>query len=178
MKPGPKGACLHVRTWNPNPASWGLQVLVVVKRVMVDDPKRKLIIRFREWSTKVRIASTPLSLDQSYDNIKTKIILVLDNIKIISFSPYLVHICSRVTSSTTSRVWCGTFRVQSSLRADLAGWLSCTSSVWPWSGAPKVWMYSTFLSGLRHLPPRMKNHHGSMRKKNLISQKNDLLYEC
>ncbi len=30
MKPGPKGACLRVRTWNPNPASWGLQVLVVV----------------------------------------------------------------------------------------------------------------------------------------------------
>ncbi len=28
--PGPKGACLCVRTWNPNPASWGLQVLVVV----------------------------------------------------------------------------------------------------------------------------------------------------
>ncbi len=29
-----------------------------------------------------------LSLDQSYDNIQTNIILVLDNIKIISFSPY------------------------------------------------------------------------------------------
>jgi hypothetical protein len=28
------------------------------------------------------------SLDQSYDNIKTNIILVFDNIKIISFSPY------------------------------------------------------------------------------------------
>jgi hypothetical protein len=29
-----------------------------------------------------------LSLDQLYDNIKTNIILVFDNIKIISFSPY------------------------------------------------------------------------------------------
>ncbi len=45
-------------------------------------------MRLRERSTKVRIASTPLSLDQSYDNIKTNIILVLDNMKIISFSPY------------------------------------------------------------------------------------------
>jgi hypothetical protein len=31
-----------------------------------------------------------LSLDQLYDNIKTNIILVLDNIKIISFSPYQI----------------------------------------------------------------------------------------
>jgi hypothetical protein len=38
---------------------------------------------------KVRIASIVLlSLDQSYDNIKTNMILFLDNIKIISFSPY------------------------------------------------------------------------------------------
>ncbi len=47
-------------------------------------------MRLREGSTKVRIASTPLSLDQLYDNIKTNVILVLDNIKSISFSPYLL----------------------------------------------------------------------------------------
>jgi hypothetical protein len=47
-------------------------------------------MRFRELSTKARIASTPLSLDQLYDNIKTNTILVLDNIKIISFLPYLL----------------------------------------------------------------------------------------
>ncbi len=37
---------------------------------------------------KVRIASILLSLDQSYDNIKTIIIVSLDKVKIISFSPY------------------------------------------------------------------------------------------
>jgi hypothetical protein len=37
---------------------------------------------------KVMIASILLSLDQSYDNIKTIIILSLDNFKIISFSLY------------------------------------------------------------------------------------------
>ncbi len=37
---------------------------------------------------KVKIASILLSLDQSYDNIKTNIILSLENINIISFSPY------------------------------------------------------------------------------------------
>ncbi len=32
-------------------------------------------------------------------------------------------------------------------------------------GMPKVRKYSTFVNGLCHLPPRMKNLHGSMRKK-------------
>ncbi len=42
----------------------------------------------------------------------------------------------------------------------LSGCWPHTSSVWPWSGAPKVRLYNTFLGGLRHLPPRMKNQHG------------------
>jgi hypothetical protein len=29
-------------------------------------------------------------------------------------------------------------------------WLSHTSSIWPWSGAPKVHLYNTFLGGLHH----------------------------
>ncbi len=35
------------------------------------------------------------------------------------------------------------------LRADSVVWLSHTSSIWPWSGAPKVFLYDTFLDGLR-----------------------------
>ncbi len=34
------------------------------------------------------------------------------------------------------------------LRADSVVWLSHRSSVWPWSGAPKVRLYDTFLGGL------------------------------
>ncbi len=41
------------------------------------------------------------------------------------------------------------------------------SSVWPWSGAPKVRLYDTFLGGLRHLPPQMKNQHGLNEEKNI-----------
>ncbi len=37
----------------------------------------------------------------------------------------------------------------SNLRADLVVWLSHTSSVWPWSGAPKVSLNSTFIGGLQ-----------------------------
>ncbi len=49
----------------------------------------------------------------------------------------------------------------------LSGCQPHTSSVWPWSGTPKVRLYGTFMSGLRHSPPRMKNQHGSMRKETL-----------
>ncbi len=59
--------------------------------------------------------------------------------------------CSRITSRTSSRVWRGTFQGQSSLRADLALWLSHTSSIWPWSGAPKVRLYATFISGIQQI---------------------------
>ena len=38
---------------------------------------------------KLKDCEYALSLDLSYDNIKTNIILVLDNTKNISFSPYL-----------------------------------------------------------------------------------------
>ncbi len=57
--------------------------------------------------------------------------------------------CSRITSRTSSRVWRGTFWGQSSLRADSAVWLSHTSSIWPWSGTPKVCLYGTFISGIQ-----------------------------
>ncbi len=51
-------------------------------------------------------------------------------------------------------------------------WMSPhTSSVLPWSGAPKVCLYSTFLSSLRHLPPRMKNQHGLNEEKIFIGTK-------
>ncbi len=53
------------------------------------------------------------------------------------------------------------------LRADSVVWLSHTSRVLPWSGAPKVRLYDTFLGGLRHSPPQMKNQCGSMRKKTI-----------
>ncbi len=46
-----------------------------------------------------------------------------------------------------------------------------TSSVWPWSGAPKVCLYDTFLGGLCHLPPWMKNQHGLNEEKNHICKK-------
>jgi hypothetical protein len=46
-----------------------------------------------------------------------------------------------------------------------------TSSVQPWSGMPKVRLYDTFLGSLRHLPPRMKNHHGLNEEKKHISKK-------
>ncbi len=49
----------------------------------------------------------------------------------------------------------------------LSGCRPHTSSVWPWSGAPKVRLYDTFLGGLRHSPPRMKNQHGLNDKKNI-----------
>ncbi len=67
---------------------------------------------------------------------------------------YPAHMCSkiasRVISRTSSKVWCGIIRGQSSLRDDLAVWLSHTSSVLPWSGMPKVRMYDTFVSSLQH----------------------------
>jgi hypothetical protein len=53
-----------------------------------------------------------------------------------------------------------------------------TSSVWPWSGAPKVCLYDTFLGGLHHLPPRMKNQHGLNEEKNHLGKKNSLSFEC
>ncbi len=46
-----------------------------------------------------------------------------------------------------------------------------TSSIWPWSGAPKVCLYNTFLGGLRHLPPRMKNQLGLNEKKKHLGKK-------
>ncbi len=42
----------------------------------------------------------------------------------------------------------------------LSGCRPHTSSIWPWSGAPKVCLYNTLLGGLRHSPPQMKNQHG------------------
>ncbi len=53
----------------------------------------------------------------------------------------------------------------------LSGCRPHTSSVWPWSGMPKVHLYDTFLGGLRHSPPRMKNQHGLNEEKNHIGKK-------
>ncbi len=46
-----------------------------------------------------------------------------------------------------------------------------TSSIWPWSGMPKVCLYNTFLGSLRHLPPLMKNQHGLNEEKKYIGKK-------
>ena len=46
------------------------------------------IMRLRRKIYKLKDREYALSLDLSYDNIKTNIILVFDNIKIISFSLY------------------------------------------------------------------------------------------
>ncbi len=67
-------------------AEMRLQVLVVV--ITSDSCESKKEIMRQRVIYKVRITSILLSLDQSHDNIKTIIILSLDNIKIISFSPY------------------------------------------------------------------------------------------
>jgi hypothetical protein len=46
------------------------------------------IMRLRKVIYKLKDCEYALSLDQWYDNIKTNIILVLNNTKNISFSPY------------------------------------------------------------------------------------------
>ncbi len=58
------------------------------------------------------------------------------------------RITSRITSRVSSRIWCGAIWRICHLRADSEVWLSHTSSIWPWSGAPKVHLYDTFLVGL------------------------------
>jgi hypothetical protein len=42
-----------------------------------------------------------------------------------------------------------------------------TSSIWPWSGMPKVRLYDTFLGGLHHLPPQMKYQNGLNEEKTI-----------
>ncbi len=61
------------------------------------------------------------------------------------------RITSRITSRVSSRIWHGAIWHVRHLRADSEVWLSHTSSVWPWSGAPKVFLYDTFLGGLHQL---------------------------
>ncbi len=56
---------------------------------------------------------------------------------------------SKITSRVSSRIWGGAMWCIRHLRADSAVWLFCTSSIWPWSGAPKVRLHYTFLGGLR-----------------------------
>ena len=56
--------------------------------------------------------------------------------------------------------WGGTFYVTATSALTSAECQHHTSSIWPWSGTPKVRLYYTFLGGLRHLPPQMKNEHG------------------
>jgi hypothetical protein len=46
-----------------------------------------------------------------------------------------------------------------------------TSSIRPWSGTPKVRLFNTFLGGLHHSPPRMKNQHGLNKEENHIGKK-------
>ncbi len=53
-----------------------------------------------------------------------------------------------------------------------------TSSIWPWSGMPKVCLHDTFLGGLRHSPPQMKTQHGLNEEKNHTGKNTSLIYEC
>ncbi len=53
----------------------------------------------------------------------------------------------------------------------LSGRRPHTSSVRPWSGMPKVRLYDTFLGGLHHSPPQLKNQHGLNEKKKHIGKK-------
>ncbi len=62
-------------------------------------------------------------------------------------------------------LWIFTFRLT------LSGCRPHTSSVWPWSGAPKVRLYDTFLGSLCHSPPWMKNQHGLNEEKKHIGKK-------
>jgi hypothetical protein len=41
---------------------------------------------------------------------------------------------------------------------------------------PKVHFFNTFLGGLRHLPPQMKNQHGLNKEKNHIGKKELISY--
>ncbi len=79
---------------------------------------------------------------------------------------FIPSTCSRITSRVSSRIWRGTMWRICHLRADSVVWLSCMSSIWPWSSAPKVRLYNTFLGSLHHLPPQMKNQHGLNEEKN------------
>ncbi len=71
---------------------------------------------------------------------------------------------SRITSRVSSRIWRGAIWRVSHLRADSEVRLSQTSSVWPWSGVPKVCLYDTFLGGLcqedfkRNIPHKQTRH--------------------
>ncbi len=60
------------------------------------------------------------------------------------------------------------------LRADSVVWLSHLSSVSPWSGAPKLRLYDTFLGSLRHSPQQMKNQHRLNEEKTFIEKKQTL----
>ncbi len=51
-----------------------------------------------------------------------------------------------------------------------AGCQRHTSSIWPWSDAPKVPLYNIFLGNLRHSPPQMKNQHGLNEEKPFIGK--------
>ncbi len=64
---------------------------------------------------------------------------------------FIPSTCSRIASRVSSRIWRGVMWHVCYLRADSVVWLSHTYSIWPWSGVPKVWLYNTFLGGLRHL---------------------------
>ncbi len=78
---------------------------------------------------------------------------------------------SRITSRVSSRIWRGTIWRVCHLRAASVVWLFHASSIWPWSGVPKLRLYNTFLGGLRHLLPQMKNQHGLNEDKTFIGKK-------
>ncbi len=59
------------------------------------------------------------------------------------------RITSRITSRVSSRIWRGAIWRVHHLRANSEVRLSHMSSVWPWSGTPKVRLYNTFLGSLR-----------------------------
>ncbi len=72
------------------------------------------------------------------------------------------------TSDSALRQWYGE---PATSEPDSTVWPSHMSSIWPWSSVLKVQLYGTFLSSLRHSPPRMKNQHGLNEENNLDSEK-------
>ncbi len=68
---------------------------------------------------------------------------------------------SRITSRVSSRIWRSAIWRIRHLRADSEVWLSHMSSIWPWSGVPKVRLYNTFLSSLHQITSTSSTGYGS-----------------
>ncbi len=172
------------RLWAERKKQW---LLGKVKVGVVVLPKRKLwdLKRVYNWNIVERAIRSCSVLCQLHDydlKIRSWLSLLyqfLGRDKLLLRDPGLkIHVmvfipstCSSITSRVSSRIWRGAMWRICHLRADSVVWLSHTSSIWPWSGEQKVWLYDTFLGGLHHLPPGMKNKHGLNEEKTFLTKK-------